>query len=151
MTLNSSHPNLKVNLVILDLKTKKGSTTRFSFITSIKISKRNVATLVRVERSRWKIENETFNTLKNQGYNFEHNYGHGHLHLSNTLSVLMLLAFVTDQIYQHTNTLFNQILKATKTKAKIWDMLKASFMVRKLNSFEKTYKFIAVQFSVQLE
>ena len=28
-------------------------------------------------RARWKIENETFNTLKNQGYNFEHNYGHG--------------------------------------------------------------------------
>ena len=28
-------------------------------------------------RARWKIENETFNTLKNQGYHFEHNYGHG--------------------------------------------------------------------------
>ena len=26
---------------------------------------------------RWKIENETFNTLKNQGRHFEHNYGPG--------------------------------------------------------------------------
>ena len=25
-----------------------------------------------IGRSRWKIENETFNTLKNQGYHFEH-------------------------------------------------------------------------------
>ena len=33
-------------------------------------------------RARWKIENETFNTLKNQGYHFEHNYGHGEQHLS---------------------------------------------------------------------
>ena len=24
---------------------------------------------------------ETFNTLKNQGYNFEHNYGHGYKYL----------------------------------------------------------------------
>jgi hypothetical protein len=29
---------------------------------------------MRAGRARWKIENETFNTLKNQGYNFEHNY-----------------------------------------------------------------------------
>jgi hypothetical protein len=29
-------------------------------------------------RARWKIENETFNTLKNQGYQFEHNFGVRH-------------------------------------------------------------------------
>jgi len=29
-------------------------------------------------RARWRIENETFNTLKNQGYHFEHNFGHGY-------------------------------------------------------------------------
>ena len=44
-------------------------------------------------RSRWKIENETFNTLKNQGYNFDHNFGHGFKYLSIFLSYLMLLAF----------------------------------------------------------
>jgi hypothetical protein len=33
-------------------------------------------------RARWKIENETFNTLKNQGYQFEHNFGHGKQNLS---------------------------------------------------------------------
>ena len=27
--------------------------------------------------ARWKIENETFNVLKNNGYNPEHNFGHG--------------------------------------------------------------------------
>jgi hypothetical protein len=33
-------------------------------------------------RTRWKIANETCNTLKNQGYNFAHNDGHGEQHLS---------------------------------------------------------------------
>ena len=42
-------------------------------------------TLMRGARARWKIENETFNTLKNQGYHFEHNFGHGHQHLSTVL------------------------------------------------------------------
>jgi len=45
-------------------------------------------------RSRWKVENEGFNVLKNRGYNFEHNYGHGQQHLSMTLLTLLLLAFL---------------------------------------------------------
>ena len=32
--------------------------------------------------TRWKIENETFNTLKNQGYHAEHNFGHGNQYLA---------------------------------------------------------------------
>ena len=34
-------------------------------------------------RSRWKVKNETLNTLENQGYNFEHNYGHGKISFNN--------------------------------------------------------------------
>ena len=45
-------------------------------------------------RSRWKVENEGFNVLKNRGYNFEHNYGHGQQHLSTVLLTLLLLAFL---------------------------------------------------------
>jgi hypothetical protein len=44
-------------------------------------------------RARWKIENETFNVLKNSGYNLEHNFGHGKQHLAAILASLNLLAF----------------------------------------------------------
>jgi hypothetical protein len=47
--------------------------------------------------ARWKIENETFNTLKNQGYNLEHTYGHGQQHLATMLGLLMMRAFLVDQ------------------------------------------------------
>ena len=43
------------------------------------------------------IENETFNTLKNQGYYFEHNFGHGNKNLSILLVKLMMLAFLIDE------------------------------------------------------
>jgi len=43
---------------------------------------KNAYQIMRGGRARWKIENETFNTLKNQGYNFEHNYGLGKKNLS---------------------------------------------------------------------
>ena len=42
---------------------------------------------MRAARARWKIENETFNTLKNQPYNFGHNYGHGLNHLCSNFTM----------------------------------------------------------------
>ena len=59
-------------------------------------------------RTRWRIENETFNTLKNQGYHFEHNYGHGYKHLAVVFALLMMLAFLIDQVQQKCNPLFQQ-------------------------------------------
>ena len=55
---------------------------------------------MRAGRSRWRIENETFNTLKNQGYNFSHNYGHGYDQLCSVMIMLMMLAFLIDQVQQ---------------------------------------------------
>ena len=40
----------------------------------------NVAELADCARARWKIENETFNVLKQHGYHLEHNFGHGKGH-----------------------------------------------------------------------
>ena len=41
---------------------------RFSRVTDLKIAEANAKTLVRAGRARWRIENEIFNTLKNQDY-----------------------------------------------------------------------------------
>jgi hypothetical protein len=69
-------------------------------VTDVRVSQRNVYHLMRGGRARWKIENATFNTLKNQGYHFEHNYGHGEQHLSVVFAMLMMLAFGVDQAQQ---------------------------------------------------
>src|SRR5262249_1137115 len=71
-----------------------------SWVTDLWVSKRTVFHLMRGGRARWKIENETFNTLKNQGYHFEHNYGHGEQNLSVVFATLMMLAFLVDQTPQ---------------------------------------------------
>ena len=49
-------------------------------------------------RAHWKIENETFNTLKNQGYNSGHNYGVGKKDLAVVFTMLMMLAFLVDRL-----------------------------------------------------
>ena len=58
------------------------------------LDEQTVAAVVASGRSRWKVENEGFNVLKNRGYNFEHNYGHGNQCLSAVLLALLLLAFL---------------------------------------------------------
>ena len=58
------------------------------------LNETTVVAVARDGRSRWKVENEGINVLKNRGYNFEHNYGHGQQHLSTVLLTLLLLAFL---------------------------------------------------------
>jgi hypothetical protein len=58
------------------------------------VTAQTVPEIVASGRSRWKVENEGFNVLKNQGYNFEHNFGHGQQQLSSVLLTLLLLAFL---------------------------------------------------------
>src|SRR3989338_7878996 len=82
----------------------------------IPVTMNNIYQLSRGGRARWKIENETFNTLKNQGYQFEHNFGHGYKHLSHVFGLLMFLAFLIDQIQQKCCGLFGSALKKMKRK-----------------------------------
>jgi hypothetical protein len=50
-----------------------------AWMTSLPVSKDNVAEIVACSRARWKIrwkmENERFNVLKNHGYELGHNFG----------------------------------------------------------------------------
>src|SRR5271157_41030 len=66
---------------------------RTAFVTSRPVAKSNVAEIAACGRARWKIENEGFNVLKNNGYELEHNFGHGETYLAMTLAALNLLAF----------------------------------------------------------
>lgn len=65
-----------------------------AWITSHELTPETVPELAAAGRAHWKVENENFNVLKNRGYNFEHNYGHGKQHLSTVLLSLLLLAFL---------------------------------------------------------
>jgi hypothetical protein len=97
-----------------------------SWVTDILISSENVGALVKGGRCRWKIENETFNTLKNQGYHIEHNYGHGEKHLSMNFFLLNLLAFFMHQIFELTDKLYQECRVAFGSKKNLWDHLRTA-------------------------
>ena len=83
-----------VNWIGFEIVDAKGKVKySMAWVTSLPVSKDNVAEIVGCGRARWKIENESFNVLKNHGYELEHNFGHGQKFLAMTLAALNLLAF----------------------------------------------------------
>ena len=117
LILNGANQDISVNyLQYQEVDTRSGKTVYASkWITSIEIKQDIVPEFVSVARSKWKIENETFNVLKNHGYNLEHNYGHGKNFLSSVLANLMFLAFLVDQLTEATDILFQKALTSAKT------------------------------------
>ena len=53
-------------------KEEKQHTTRFQWVSSIELTKRNIDEMILAGRGRWKIENEGFNNQKNGVYRIEH-------------------------------------------------------------------------------
>lgn len=151
LPLNQANAHVRVNLLQCTLTDLKGKQTTFSWIAPWKLTRKNLTRTESWGRSRWKIENETFNTLKNQGYHFEHNYGHGSRNLSVVLAILMLLAFCVDQIQQRASNNFRLIWQHLKTKKKLWAALRAVFIMRRVQSMRQIWEEIAWEYEIKLD
>jgi hypothetical protein len=139
MPLNASHPAMRVNFIeYWEIGATK--VQHWSWVTDLRVSKRNVYHLMRGGRARWKIENETFNTLKNQGYNFEHNYGHGEQNLSVVFATLMMLAFLVDQTQQLCCALFQAVWAKLGSKRLVWERMRALFYGYRLESMRELWE-----------
>jgi hypothetical protein len=143
--LNASNPDVLVNFLEYWETTPK-KTLYFSWVTNIPITEENMSEIMRGGRARWKIENETFNTLKNQGYNFEHNYGHGNENLSVVFAMLMMLAFLVDQAQQLACQLFQAVWEKLGSKRSLWEKIRHLFFGFKFDSMESIFRALLCGF-----
>ena len=150
--LNESHSDCLVNVLeyweihpnrIVKKTPRAGQVQHFSWITDFTLLPDNVYAIMRGGRARWKIENETFNTLKNQGYRLEHNYGHGEQNLSVVLALLMMLVFLVDQTQQLCCPLFQAAWKKRRSnKRSLWEEIRNLFRVLRFASMQELYEAI---------
>jgi hypothetical protein len=124
--LHESHAELRVNFLEC-WETGNGQVQHFRWVTDLRVNKGTVYQLMRGGRARWRIENETFNTLKNQGYPFEHTYGPGYQQLSVVLAMLMMLAFLVDQVQQLCCPLFQAVWATLGSKRRLWERMRAFY------------------------
>lgn len=113
-----------------------------SWVTDILITQDNIVQLVKAGRARWKIENEAFNTLKNQGYHLEHNFGHGDKHLSYNLLLFNFLAFFMHQIFELSDRLYQKCRSKFTSRKEYWNQLRCTIRILIFPSFESLLKFI---------
>ena len=129
--LNETHEHRRVNFLEYTETSPKGKQKKFTWITDFQLSKQNVISIARGGRTRWRIENETFNTLKNQGYQFEHNFGHGKEHLSHVFAKEMAC-----------NT-FNKALKRLKRRKYLWQRIMSVFFNFVIKNWDDLFNGIA--------
>ena len=149
--LNKSNPDLLINYLFYAEYGPDGETQKcFTWVTDLKITRPNARHLMHGGRSRWRIENETFNTLKNQGYHYEHNYGHGVAHLSVLFAMLTMLAFLTDQVQQICCPLFQAVLQKVRSKRMLWEQLRSHYWHLIFESMRHLYEVILYDLAKEL-
>ncbi len=146
VSLNETNPDLRVNFLKCVEINARQEEREWTWVTDLELTAGMVGRVGRVAcggRTRWRIENETFNTLKNQGYHFEHNYGHGEKHLATVLALLMMLAFLIDQMQQKCNPLFRAAWKKKGPKCALWEAMRHLFDSFEVSSMREIYEAIA--------
>jgi len=139
--LNKSHPDLRVNF--LDYwEIRDGKEFNFSWVTEVKLTQNNVELVMKGGRSRWHIENQTFNTLKNQDYEFEHNFGHGKQYLATVFAMLMMLAFLIDQVQEYGCAFFQAARQRFRSRTSLWIKMKGLFTEFFIESWEALWRAI---------
>jgi hypothetical protein len=124
LPLNASHPDVRVNGI--EYWERGGANVQHcSWVTDWRVTTRNVSHLMRGGRARWKSENETCHTLKNQGDHFAHTSGHGEQQRSVVCAMLMLLAFLVDQTQQRCCALFQAVWVKLGRKRRRWERMRA--------------------------
>ena len=149
--LNKSNQEMQVNFIeYWEHSQKKGKVIYHNtWITDFTLTKENAYIIMRGGRARWKIENETFNTLKNQGYNLGHNYGLGEKYLSPVFVMLMMLAFLVDQTQQLCCTLFQSVWKKLRSKSTLWESIRSYFKCFQVESMESIFR--ALLYGIQTQ
>jgi Transposase DDE domain len=143
LILNDANQDVPVNFLrYLELH-PDGRERVWTWVVEMELTKANVVQVMRGGRTRWRIENETFNTLKNQGYHFEHNYGHGDKHLAVVLALLMMAAFLIDQVQQQCNALFGKARQRKGPKCALWEAMRNLFAAFEVSSMRDIYEAIA--------
>ncbi len=112
--------------------------TFFVHLTDLPVSQCNIAASSRCGRLRWKVENEGFNTLKNQGYGMEHQYARkSYIALKNYFQ-FMQMAHLIHQLMTLTTRFRENYLEGKNhpTLKNLWSDLVAAMQWSELDTQE---------------
>lgn len=128
-------------MIKADEKGEMQITYRNSWVSDLEVTERNIETMVKAGRCKWKIENECFNTLKNQGYCISHNYGHGEKNLCINFYLLTLIAFTFHQVFELTDKVYQECRRHFGSKKHLWEALRIHLRIFIFDTWELLLDF----------
>ena len=142
--LKDGEDSLLVNFVAVTVTDRKSGKQTYhnAFITNHPVNEKTVGLIVDCGRARWKIENENNNTLKRQGYNLEHNFGHGKKHLASLLATLNILAFLFHTILDFMNEKYQLLRQAIRARSRLFEHIRILLIHVCYQSFDHFLDFI---------
>lgn len=135
---------LRVNWCEVTITDTRGIIRPFhsAFITSHLITRDSFKAIVQAGRARWKNENESHNTLKNHGYNLDHNYGHGDQFLAMISVSLNLLAFLMHTVLQLTDTTYQALRDYLPSRIAFFSDIRALLTYHLFSQWEQLLLFM---------
>lgn len=121
-----------------------------AFVTSHPLSDETLIPVIIAGRTRWKIENENNNVLKNYGYHLEHNYGHGKQYLAAILVMLNLLAFLLHTILDLTDRHYQLIRQELGTRKTFFQDIQALTRYLYFTSWDALLAFMFQQLELEM-
>src|SRR5246127_4493396 len=126
LPLRDGKDAMHVNWLSIEIAAPKGKVTyRNSFVTDLPVDRSTIVELAACGRARWKVENESFNTLKTKGYNLEHNFGNGKENLAAVLVTLNLIAFAYHTLAELTEHLWARAREKAGTRIAFFNHLRS--------------------------
>lgn len=144
LPLRDDDSSIEVNwceITVINEKTQK-TIYQNNWITNHKITENNVEEIVKAGRSRWKVENEGNNVLKNHGYNLEHNFGHGENHLCEFLLSLNLLSFLFHTVLDLVNYTYQKIRDLLVTRTSFFNDIRTLLKFLWFKDWSDLFSFI---------
>ena len=109
---------------MVNIKSKTESHQRFVYITSVQQNPQNSIETADSGRLRWKVENEGFNTQKNQGYCLEHKFSRTSYPAMQNYYHLLQIAHMINQLVERTNAVVDLLTEHSKqTIVGLWKKL----------------------------
>ncbi len=145
--LRETEPSLMVNwceMTVTDSSSEK-ILYQNRFITNHEINESNVSKIAKGGRTRWKVENEGFNTLKKHGYHLEHNFGHGQQNLGEILLSLNLLSFLFHNLLDLVDTTYQKVRSLLGTRRTFFNDLRALLKYFWFANWSDLWEFILTE------
>ena len=112
------------------------------FMTNHQLNDEKMKKIITSGRIRGQVENEGNNLLKNQGYNLEHNFGHGQENLSETLLTLNLLSFLFHNVLELVNELYQKARQKLEKRKPFFNDIRALVKYEWFEDWSKLFVYI---------